>query len=1011
MSTLEDDSQNGTMPTPKTKTTRVCIKNLPKNFTDEKLRRHLSSSTSSKKKIVFIITDLKTLKTKKGVDRRMAFVGFQTPEMAELCVETFDKTYLKTSRLSVQPAFASSKTSNNNDHRAWSQHTPGSSAYERRRGADPTNAENDNDDNAAEKQLLLAAEKEKHKIQEDKILIDRKKEEFVNVMMGKQSQMTTNDNNDANAGNNNQSRMKLWSNDDIVPHHPTREENHKEEDDGNDADTDDSSTASNDEDDDDDDNSMDSNDSADALRGHRTDTSATAPISASVMSDMDFFKSKIVPKTDILSDDDANNKSNKDATKLSSNCNDSDGNSSSSVPSSTTSGDSDSDSDTSSSSSDEENDVGSKSIALTSTSQSSKPPEKDEAQSNSDNIKKYENSNRSSSDTPLTNRLFLRNLPFTTTEEDLRSHFENDGATKLKEVHIPMDDYQKSKGFAFLEFSSVELAKLAMEEFDGMDFQGRLLHILPGKANPHAAPKLTSNDGDDNDGGLTYKQRKELERKQKANEETGWSSSFLRSDAVMDTLAQRLGDGDSSKRKSELLNVTSEKGGDFAAVKVALGETHILEENRTFCLEHGIQLEGSSSKHNKNNTTSSTAAVKKLKRSNMKILVKNLPYGSDTQKELRLLFTNAISSQNTTDNDDVMQVHLPVSKTMALIEFSHANFAKKAFQRLAYKRFKHVPLYLEWAPLATGTDVNNKDINDNIKKSEVNSIVTNQNPTKNNNSASTSQMASSNAKGAAQDDNDLDDPTDTTYKDPDVAHSVFIKNLSFSTTESQLKSIFETTMKKLSSTEDYARCVRAVKIPTKTRALSSSQNNNTPTTLSMGYGFVELSTAHTAKAAMAALQGKIVDGHAWEIKPSTKDLASTSSSTSRKLKNSKSASGKKLSSKVMVRNVPFSATRTELYKLFSAHGKIQNIRLPKKFDGTHRGFAFCKFVSGQEAANAMEKLGDTHLYGRRLVLEVAEEDDTGGIDGLREKAKRDIGSKNASGVVRQNKKIKFDEYE
>jgi len=64
----------------------------------------------------------------------------------------------------------------NNARTTWSQHTPGSSAYERRRGADPTKAENDNDDNAAEKQLLLAAEKEKHKIQEDKILINCKKE-------------------------------------------------------------------------------------------------------------------------------------------------------------------------------------------------------------------------------------------------------------------------------------------------------------------------------------------------------------------------------------------------------------------------------------------------------------------------------------------------------------------------------------------------------------------------------------------------------------------------------------------------------------------------------------------------------------------------------------------------------------------------------------------------------------------------------------------------------------------
>ena len=37
--------------------------------------------------------------------------------------------------------------------------------------------------------------------------------------------------------------------------------------------------------------------------------------------------------------------------------------------------------------------------------------------------------------------------------------------------------------------------------------------------------------------------------------------------------------------------------------------------------------------------------------------------------------------------------------------------------------------------------------------------------------------------------------------------------------------------------------------------------------------------------------------------------------------------------------------------------------------GSHRGFAFIEFVSHNEAKNAFEALGSTHLYGRRLVLE------------------------------------------
>ena len=42
---------------------------------------------------------------------------------------------------------------------------------------------------------------------------------------------------------------------------------------------------------------------------------------------------------------------------------------------------------------------------------------------------------------------------------------------------------------------------------------------------------------------------------------------------------------------------------------------------------------------------------------------------------------------------------VPPSKAVALVEFLAASDARKAFKRLAYTRFQHVPLYLEWAPV------------------------------------------------------------------------------------------------------------------------------------------------------------------------------------------------------------------------------------------------------------------------------------------------------------------------
>jgi multiple RNA-binding domain-containing protein 1 len=51
--------------------------------------------------------------------------------------------------------------------------------------------------------------------------------------------------------------------------------------------------------------------------------------------------------------------------------------------------------------------------------------------------------------------------------------------------------------------------------------------------------------------------------------------------------------------------------------------------------------------------------------------------------------------------------------------------------------------------------------------------------------------------------------------------------------------------------------------------------------------------------------------------------------------------------------------------------------------GSHRGFAFVEFASKAEAKGAFEALcQSTHLYGRRLVLEWAAEEET--IEDLRE---------------------------
>jgi multiple RNA-binding domain-containing protein 1 len=79
------------------------------------------------------------------------------------------------------------------------------------------------------------------------------------------------------------------------------------------------------------------------------------------------------------------------------------------------------------------------------------------------------------------------------------------------------------------------------------------------------------------------------------------------------------------------------------------------------------------------------------------------------------------------------------------------------------------------------------------------------------------------------------------------------------------------------------------------------------------------------------------------------------------------------SATLIMKNVPFKATKRELYDIVNAFVRVRSIRMPKKADGSgHRGFAFLDFNTKQEALSALENLGNVHLYDRHLVVEPTE---------------------------------------
>jgi RNA recognition motif-containing protein len=80
-------------------------------------------------------------------------------------------------------------------------------------------------------------------------------------------------------------------------------------------------------------------------------------------------------------------------------------------------------------------------------------------------------------------RLYVGNLSFSATEDELREHFSQAGSTGS--VAIVKDRATgRSRGFAFVEMSSDGEARKAIEELDGKDFKGRPLKIDKARSRP-----------------------------------------------------------------------------------------------------------------------------------------------------------------------------------------------------------------------------------------------------------------------------------------------------------------------------------------------------------------------------------------------------------------------------------------------------------------------------------------------------------------------------------------------
>ncbi|KAE8351156.1 hypothetical protein BDV28DRAFT_137689 [Aspergillus coremiiformis] len=306
-------------------------------------------------------------------------------------------------------------------------------------------------------------------------------------------------------------------------------------------------------------------------------------------------------------------------------------------------------------------------------------------------------------------------------------------------------------------------------------------------------------------------------------------------------------------------------------------------------------------------------AFKERERGNTAILVKNFSYGVKTD-ELRKLFE---------PYGQLIRLLMPPSGTMAIVEFARPDEAQKAFRGLAYRKLGDSILFLEKAP---------KNLFD---------------------SSVAPQKATVETKAVSQGFSTADTFAADEPEEAIATATLFVKNLNFDTTNDRFVELFQPLDGFVSA-----------RIKTKPDPKRPGQ------TLSMGFGFVDFRTKAQAQAALAAMNGHKLDQHELVVRSSHKGM--DAAEERRREDTAKKIAARR--TKIIIKNLPFQATKKDVRSLFGAYGQLRSVRVPKKFDRSARGFGFADFVSAREAENAMDALKSTHLLGRKLVLEFANEE-------------------------------------
>jgi multiple RNA-binding domain-containing protein 1 len=132
----------------------------------------------------------------------------------------------------------------------------------------------------------------------------------------------------------------------------------------------------------------------------------------------------------------------------------------------------------------------------------------------------------------------------------------------------------------------------------------------------------------------SFQKKKEDERRKMANKREGWNASYVRSDTVIDSLSDKWVKSHSSLcisfhhcsirygiSRGDILDTDGVGGGELA-VRLAIGETQVIQENKEYFSSHGVDFDSLESALSSSKSKSS----KPTERSTTTLLIKNLPH-------------------------------------------------------------------------------------------------------------------------------------------------------------------------------------------------------------------------------------------------------------------------------------------------------------------------------------------------------------------------------------------------